>query len=962
MQNTDNQYADILPDISYSTLDLQTRTNGIKDLVILYINLRSAVHRWEHVETLLPTLNCAPNIIVISETWLRDYETQFYNIDGYTAHHCTRHYNGSRGRGGGTAILTKDIPRLQASTIESISLYDANIQIIKLVNMGIHIIAVYRPEQTPLSHFFELFDEVLHKYKKTICIGDFNINILQGNNSTSEYRRILATNGSVLLNSLDPIYATRDQNTLDHICTDLMSVRFEMSITDFSASDHKKIVLRAHFKDQNTAPCESHIDIIDHTTLSASSRWETIAEQSTLNSLCVELQNLITENRKTVRKKHQRQTWMTAEILALLKTREKFFRYSKRFPHNMYVKELLISSRIETKTAIKRAKKLYIDAKFNAAVGNPKQLWNEIKTAIYNKHVSTSTEIQMVNSNGAVINDKIEICNVFNDYFAADCGRNAPPPLSDIQSYLNALTYTIRNPVRLNMATEQSVSKQIDCLQKNKATGYDGIAPRFLIRYKSKLVTPITRGLNKCIETGIYPDLLKISKIVPIHKSNNKAECRNYRPISVLSALNSICEEHICLWFDKMLAENCIIHDHQYGFRKDSNTLGAVLHMTHFITKSVSNKRTSVLFLDLKKAFDSINQEMLLSKITKLNLDPNELSIFRTYITGRTQFVKLGSIGSQFKACSPNGVPQGSRIGPKAFIFYINDIFKLELCGEIILFADDAAIMYSATSAEQLGRDMQHDINALEKWFRLNDLSVNAGKSKWMLFSRSSRGESHANADELTITINGSAIERVDKMNYLGLVIDEHLKWDKHVDKIKKEITPYVFILYKSKFLLSETTKKLIYNAHILSRLSYLAPAWRTAPQYKLAELKVMQHSALKSIGCLPRLTPSLTLFSVNTLSLENLLKYETMLIMHKIIKGKINHSFDTRLVSTIHNYGTRNRNNYYVDVRGGRLEASNILIDGLCAYNQLPQHLKDESNTNKFKSELKKKIFDNSV
>lgn len=147
-------------------------------LVIVYVNMRSIVRRWSKLESNIASMNIIPDAIVISETWIYDDESQFYNLEGYSSFHSTRPRIHNKGRGGGTAILVRNAEHLQCNLSSSRHFDDANILVIKLISMQTHIVAIYKPEQTDFEMFLDELDSILRRYKNSYVVGDMNIDLL----------------------------------------------------------------------------------------------------------------------------------------------------------------------------------------------------------------------------------------------------------------------------------------------------------------------------------------------------------------------------------------------------------------------------------------------------------------------------------------------------------------------------------------------------------------------------------------------------------------------------------------------------------------------------------------------------------------------------------------------------------------------------------------------------------------
>lgn len=551
-----------------------------------------------------------------------------------------------------------------------------------------------------------------------------------------------------------------------------------------------------------------------------------------------------------------------------------------------------------------------------------------------------------------------DICEAFNDDFIS-ISRDMYCENLYNTDYLNGITYNVTSPYRLQNVSEADIVRHIASLRSDAATGCDGISSKFLKIYQNKLARPLAYTINKAIQSGIYPDSLKTSTIVPILKHGSSMDVRNYRPISVLCSLNMVIEGIIKEWLVALLDRNDIIHPNQYGFVKKSNTETAVVHLTHSVAKSIQDGQlTAVIFLDLKKAFDSVDHRILEHKISKLNLAANERSLIVSYLDKRHQMVKVNGRTSSKKEAIAISVPQGSRIGPVIFNFVINDIHELEIYGEIQQFADDTSVKYKASSLTELNHQMSHDLEILNDWLKSNHLQINAEKTKYMIFSKSNVSAQRINTHNFQLNLNGQAIERVRDITYLGVQIDDLLHWDRHIEKVRCAIAPYVFALRKIRPYTTEHTSTLIYNAYIASRLVYVSSAWNNATSTSLERLRVLQHKALKSILKLPHLTPSHTLFSPKFLSIDNLMTQRLLIFIHRIKNEEVKHSFYLQTVAEIHEYNTRNRNNFFVGTRGGRTEEANILRKGLMEYNRLPDIMKTLP-TSKFKKQLRLHLSD---
>jgi hypothetical protein len=287
------------------------------------------------------------------------------------------------------------------------------------------------------------------------------------------------------------------------------------------------------------------------------------------------------------------------------------------------------------------------------------------------------------------------------------------------------------------------------------------------------------------MDSNIFPDRLKIAKVKTIHKTGDKMNLANYRPISILPALSKIFEIVLKNQINAYLEENNIIDQKQYGFQKQSSTTAAVTQLLYDITSNLENgKKTACLFLDIRKAFDCLNHKSLIIILQKIGFEENALKLLANYLVNRKQFVVINDIDSTYGLIR-RGVPQGSVLGPLLFTIYINNIFKLQLHGKPQCFADDTVLVYAENDFTILKQKMEQDLQTLHTWLNMMSLSLNIEKTKFILFRRKNQ-----NLDNIfdTITIenidNPEIIACTKTYNYLGLIIDECLTFSNHIKKV----------------------------------------------------------------------------------------------------------------------------------------------------------------------------------
>ena len=285
-------------------------------------------------------------------------------------------------------------------------------------------------------------------------------------------------------------------------------------------------------------------------------------------------------------------------------------------------------------------------------------------------------------------------------------------------------------------------------------------------------------------QSGIIPDELKIALVTPIFKANEKNKFNNYRAIAVLSCFSKLLEKLMNKRLINFIEKNKILSKHQYGFRQNRSTEFAIIELLDKITRAIDKGEYTIgIFLDLCKAFDTINQRILIKKLEYYGIRGISQQWFQDYLTNRKQIVKYNQVRSK-ELTITSGVPQGSILGPLLFLLYINDIQHCSKIVSFILFADDTTISHSNKCLKTLNEIMQVEINKVAEWLDINKLSINTSKTKFILFRSYNKKQNF----DITVEMNKEKLKQVKNTTFLGIVIDECLIWNEHVDLIGKKL------------------------------------------------------------------------------------------------------------------------------------------------------------------------------
>jgi hypothetical protein len=550
-----------------------------------------------------------------------------------------------------------------------------------------------------------------------------------------------------------------------------------------------------------------------------------------------------------------------------------------------------------------------------------------------------------------------EIADGFNKYFVnigPDLAKNIPSSTTDVGDFLPPSTLS---SMSLDSVTVDEVSSIIRSLKLNASPGLDEI-PATVIKFACTYISkPITCLINSSFRHGVFPDVLKMAKVIPVFKTGDRSLLSNYRPISILTTFSKIFEKAIVTRLNSFLFKFNILYENQYGFRKNHSTVMALLSLVDKVADAMDKKKASAaVFLDLSKAFDTIDHDILLKKLSHYGIRGIALDLLQSYLNNRSQSVVYQNVASSYSKITC-GVPQGSILGPVLFLIYINDIYLCSKLLHFILFADDTTIFLAGDSWQYVSTTMENELLIISDWFKANKLSLNIKKTNLISFLRSKQSPI-----DLNIKIDGSRIAQVTSTKFLGVEIDQHLSWKGHIKKICSKICSVIGILSKIRFKISQQTALLLYNSLILHHLNYCNLIWASNYKAELVKIQVLQRRALRICTYSPRLIRSNILYrSSRSLDVVDLNKLQIVKFMysvyHSLMPVGIMSLFQR--TCTMHHHTTRGKENFYHQNFTSNVRKFSIAINGPNVWNSVPSHIKLASSVNSCKCLFKKFLFD---
>ena len=474
-----------------------------------------------------------------------------------------------------------------------------------------------------------------------------------------------------------------------------------------------------------------------------------------------------------------------------------------------------------------------------------------------------------------------------------------------------------------------------------------------LLSKKASIITPIVHICNISLFTGVFPSSFKLAKVIPIHKKDDTTIVSNYRPISILPSFSKVLERIVYNRLYEFLDSHKSLNPEQYGFRRSHSTDLALLKFYDHVSSALAaGEHVIGVFMDLSKAFDTLDHSILLSKLEYYGVRGVALKWFTSYLAMRKQFTYCNSFKSDILSLKC-GVPQGSILGPLLFLIYINDICDVSTVFKYTLFADDTSVFLSHRDINSLERTINLELPKLTLWFRSNILSLNVQKTNFIHF----RGKKKSNDNlSIVISVNGTQIERKTCTKFLGVYINEKLNWKDQVNHVTAPISRNIGVLYKVKSFVASNILLMLYNTLILPYISYCNILWATCKGLT-NNILLLQKKAVRictQSGFRDHTNPLFV--KLKCLKVDDINFLQTATFMFRYNAGLLPISFSSMFQtnSAVHSYSTRQASNIHLNNPRTALAYKSIRHSGPDVWNSLPQSVRDVQKTHSFKKKIK--------